>query len=198
MTDKNNDEVKVFDDEKSILLDHNYDGIKELNHPLPSWWLTIFYLSMFFAAGYYIYYTFLGGPTLTEEYTAEMAKINSAKDKWMQEQGGFKRDKYNAFIVTAKAKKIGKKTYKRKCRACHAADGGGGVGPNLTDKYWINGNGSLQDIYKIIHDGVEDRGMQAWGGVLSEEKLFAVLKYVMDFQGTTPENPKEPQGKLIE
>jgi cytochrome c oxidase cbb3-type subunit 3 len=198
MSDKNENEVHVFDDEKEILLDHDYDGIKELNHPLPSWWLTIFYLTIVFAVFYYAYYTFFNAPTINDEYKQELSEVVAAKEKWQKENGGFNIEKYNAFVMTPKGKKYAKKTYKRKCKACHAPDGGGGVGPNLTDKHWISGSGSIEDVYKVINEGVVDKGMQAWGETLSEEKLMAVTKYVMDFQGTTPSNPKEAQGNLAE
>lgn len=197
MSDKK-DEVKIFDDEKGILLDHDYDGIKELNHPLPSWWLTIFYLTIIYAAGYYVYYTFMGATTINEEYATDIAQIEEAKAAHLKEQGGFDLDTYNAYVITEKAIKVAKKTYKRKCKACHGKDGGGSVGPNLTDKYWINGNGSVAAVYDVIYHGVEDKGMQAWGDSLGDKKMMAVVKYVMDFQGTTPTNPKEPQGQLIE
>lgn len=196
MSDEN--EVKVFDDEKEILLDHDYDGIRELNHPLPSWWLGIFYITIIFGAIYYTYFTFFNAPTLVEEYHSEMSKITKAKADWERKNGGFNLDKYHAYVVTPKAKKIAKKTYKRKCKACHGKDGGGGVGPNLTDKYWLNGQGKIADVYKVIKEGVAEKGMQAWEDTLSEEKMMAVTKYVMDFQGTTPKNPKEPQGELFE
>ena len=199
MTDENNkDKVQVFEDEKKILLDHDYDGIKELNHPLPSWWLGIFYATMIFAAGYYAYYTFMGGPTLGDEYKAEMAQVEKAKAEWEAKNNSFDIDKYNAYVVTEKAKKVAKKTFRRKCKACHGKDGGGSVGPNLTDKYWKNGDGSIAAVYKVIDKGVVDKGMEAWGEKLSKNQLMAVTKYVMDFQGTTPENPKEPEGTLIE
>lgn len=198
MKDNNKDDVQVFDDEKAILLDHDYDGIRELNHPLPSWWLAIFYITIVFAAGYYAYYTFMDGPTLGQEYEVEMAEVEAAKEKWLAENGGFNLEKYNAFIVTAKGKKVAKKVYKRKCKACHAKDGGGGVGPNLADNYWVNGNGSIEDVYEIIEKGVVSKGMPAWADTLSEEQMFAVTSYVMGFKGTTPKDPKEPQGTLIE
>jgi cytochrome c oxidase cbb3-type subunit 3 len=198
MNDNEKDNVQIFDDEKEVLLDHDYDGIRELNHPLPSWWLTIFYLTMIFAAFYYTYYTFFNAPTLVEEYEQEMSEVIAAKEAWLKENGGFNLEKYNSFVTTKKGKKLGKKIYKRKCRACHGIDGGGGVGPNLADKYWLNGKGSIEDVYKVINEGVVDKGMQAWGETLNEDKLLVFKKFVMYFKGTTPTNPKEPQGELYE
>lgn len=197
MTNKDN-EVQVFEDEKKILLDHDYDGIKELDHPLPSWWVSIFYITIIFAVGYYAYYTFMGGPTLTDEYKAEIALVEKAKADWDKKNNSFDIEEYNAYVVTPKAQKLAKKTYKRKCKACHAKDGGGGVGPNLTDNFWKNGDGSLEAVYKVIDKGVVDKGMEAWGEKLKKNQLMAVVKYVMDLKGTTPEAPKEAEGELYE
>lgn len=194
----NDEKLIVLEDEKKILLDHNYDGIRELDHPLPKWWLFTFYITIAFAAFYYVHHTFMGAKTLDQEYTAEMESINKAQEEWMQKHGGFNWDKYNAYIATPEAQKLGKKRYKRKCKACHAKDGGGGVGPNLTDDYWIHGSGDAEMVYNIINQGVVDKGMQAWKGVLTDEEIMAVTAYVIKLKGTTPENPKEPQGDLVQ
>ena len=198
MSNEENDKVDVIEGEEHLLMDHNYDGIKELDHPLPSWWLAIFFITIIYAAGYYAYYTFLDGPTLKEELVVEMKRINSAKAEWEKKNNQFNLDEYNAWVNTPKAKKIAKKTYKRKCKACHGKDGGGSVGPNLADKYWKNGDGSIAAVYKVIDKGVVDKGMEAWGEKLGKEKVMAVVKYVMNFQGTTPTNPKEAEGELFE
>ncbi|MAZ48715.1 MAG: hypothetical protein CME65_09130 [Halobacteriovoraceae bacterium] len=188
----------ILDDEKKILLDHDYDGIRELNHPLPKWWLVTFYITIIFAAYYYVHHTFLGAKSLDQEYQEHVAQIEAAQAEWQKKHGGFNWDKYNAYIATPEAKKLGAKRYKRKCKACHAKDGGGGVGPNLTDDYWIHGSGDAEMVYNIINQGVVDKGMQAWKGVLSEEEILAVTAHVVNLRGTTPSEPKEPQGELVE
>ncbi|MFT6630821.1 MAG: cytochrome c oxidase cbb3-type subunit 3 [Bacteriovoracaceae bacterium] len=198
MTNKDDDKLQVFDDEKKILLDHNYDGIRELDHPLPSWWVGVFYATIVFAIGYYTYYTFMGGPTLTDEYNVEVAKVEKAKAEWDKKNNSFDLDEYNAYVFTPKAQKLAKKTYKRKCKACHGKDGGGGVGPNLTDNHWKNGDGTLEAVFKVVDKGVVDKGMEAWGTKLKKNQLMAVVKYVMDLKGTTPTDPKEAEGKLYE
>ena len=198
MSDNNKEEVKVLEHEKALLLDHDYDGIKELDHPLPRWWIIIFILTVVFSIPYYAYYEMMDGPTLMEEYKKDYKEVVAAQEKFEQEQGGFNLDEYNALIADPKTAKRGKKTYKRKCKSCHGADGGGGIGPNLTDKYWLHGNGSIADVYKVIDKGVVDKGMAAWGDALGKKKMAAVVKYVMEFQGTTPANPKEPQGELAQ
>jgi cytochrome c oxidase cbb3-type subunit 3 len=197
-TNDKNDKLQVFDDEKSILLDHNYDGIHELDHPLPSWWVTIFISSVIFSIPYYLYYTHFGGPTLDDELKESVARIEKAQSEYKAKQGGFDIDKFNAYVVTKKAQKSGKKTYRRKCKACHGAAGEGGIGPNLTDNYWIHGDGSIAAVYKVVEHGVIEKGMQAWGQTLGEEKMMAVVDYVMKLRGTNPANAKAPQGELFE
>lgn len=193
-----NDEnkVEVFDDEKALLLEHNYDGIHELNHPLPMWWVVVFVGTIIFSIPYYVYYTHMNGPSLDEELAADLKVIHANKAAHLAKQGGFNEEEYNAYITSdpKKVAKSGRKTYKRKCKACHGAKGEGGIGPNLADMFWINGNGSTADVYKVVDKGVVDKGMAAWGEALGKEKTMAVVEYIKSFQGTNPENAKAPQG----
>lgn len=185
---------ELSQEDKSVLLDHNYDGIQELDHPLPFWWMMIFAITIAFSIPYYLYYVHFDGPSHKEQLNESLAKIKTQQEEYEAKQGGFDIDSYKAFIVTKKAKKIGRKTFKRKCKACHGAKGEGGIGPNLTDSYWLNGKGNIADVYKVIDKGVEEKGMQAWGQTLGKEKMMAVTAYVMQLKGTNPPNPKEPQG----
>ena len=196
--ESNDKKVEVFDDEKAILLSHDYDGIRELNHPLPSWWVTIFVLSIVFSIPYYIYYTHMNGPSSDETLNAEIAQIEKQQAEFQKNQEKFDLEKYNAYVATKKAQKIGKKTFKRKCKACHGAQGEGSIGPNLADNYWIHGDGSIESVYNTIDHGVVDKGMPAWGQTLGKEKVMAVVDYVMKFKGTNPANAKAPQGKLYQ
>ncbi len=198
MSNNEDEKLVVLEDEKHILLDHEYDGIKELNHPLPKWWLFTFYITIIFAVYYYGHHTFFGATTINEEFKEKVAEVEAAQAEWQKKNGGFNWDKYNAYVATPEAKKLGEKRFKRKCKACHAADGGGGVGPNLTDAYWLHGNGDAEMIYTVINQGVVDKGMQAWKGVLTDEEIMAVTAFVVKMKGTQPANPKEPQGELVE
>lgn len=196
MSNENNDDkVEIFDDEKSVLLDHDYDGIKELNHPLPRWWVVVFIGTIVWSIPYYAYYMHMGGPNQAEELAMEMKVIKEKQEKFEATKVGFSEEEYRKVAADPKNAKRSKKLYKRKCKACHGAKGEGGIGPNLTDKYWINGTGSLADVYKVLDEGVIDKGMAAWGQTLGKEKVLSVLSYVMKFQGTSPENAKAPQGK---
>ncbi len=190
-----NEELTVFEDEKKILLDHDYDGIRELDHPLPRWWVTTFWLTIIFAVPYYMAHTFFGAESIKEELAADLKIVHEKQDSYEQKKGKFKLTEFEAYIATAKADKVGKKTYRRKCKACHGAQGEGGVGPNLTDNYWISGDGTPATIFHTIKNGVPDKGMAAWGVTLGKEKMFAVLKIIMEFKGTNPDGAKAPQGK---
>lgn len=190
----NNDEVKIFEDEKKVLLNHNYDGIRELDHPLPSWWVTTFILTIVFAVPYYLAHTFFGAQTINEELAEDLKTVEVKQQEFKKTQKSFDISEYEAYLQTADVDKIGKKVYKRKCQACHGANGEGGVGPNLADNFWLHGDGSAETIYNTIENGVPENGMAAWGSTLGKEKMFAVVKYVMDFKGTNPEGAKAPQG----
>ena len=193
-----NDKTKLLEGEKEILLDHDYDGIKELNHPLPSWWVAVFVLTIIFSIPYFIYYTFMGGTSIEQNYNAEMAEVVQKQQSHKSTQKGFDLEAYNAYIVTPEAQKLGRKIYKRKCKACHGVQGEGGIGPNLTDNYWLHGNGDVESTHKTIQEGVLDKGMPAWGDTLSSDELIAVVGYIQEFKGTNPANAKEPQGSKVE
>lgn len=198
MSNDSDNEVKIYDDEKAVLLDHDYDGIRELNHPLPAWWVVVFIGTVVFSIPYFLYYSNFGGPSSDEELAADMAIIYQNQANAVVKKVSFNMDEYNSYIATAKAKKSGKKIYKRKCKACHGANGEGGIGPNLTDKFWINGDGSIPTIYKVVDEGVVDKGMAAWGDSLGKNKVMAVVDYINSFKGTNPENAKGPQGQKYE
>jgi cytochrome c oxidase cbb3-type subunit 3 len=190
--------VEVFEDEKALLLNSNYDGIHELNHPLPMWWVVIFIGTIVFSIPYYFYYTHMNGPSLKQELEADLKTIYENQAAFAAKQGSFNVDEYNAFVSTEAAQKDGAKTYKRKCKACHGEAGEGGIGPNLTDMFWINGDGSIPSLYSIVDKGVTDKGMPAWGPELGKEKVMAVVDYIAKLKGTNPANPKAPQGTKYE
>ncbi len=199
MSKKDNDkkEVEVLDDEKELVLDHNYDGIKELDHPLPAWWVFIFIATIVFAIPYYFYYTHASGPSIRDEMKEELAKIYKIQDEYEAKQGGFNIDKYNQFIITEQAKKLGKMVFNASCAACHGQKGQGGIGPNLTDKYWLHGEGKLAGVFEVIKNGVGAKGMPAWKQSLNEDEMMAVTDYVLKFKQRYVEG-KEPQGELVE
>lgn len=186
------------DDEKHLVLDHDYDGIHELNHPLPSWWTGTWILSFVFCVPYFMYYVMMDGPTLTDEYNAEMAKINKVIEAEVAKSSNFSVEMYNTWVAKNDGVNKGKVVYEENCLSCHMDGGAGDIGPNLTDNYWIHAKGTPETIYPVVVKGVEENGMPAWGEVLSKEDMMAVVSYVMSLKGTNPPNAKEPQGELVE
>ncbi len=179
--------------EKDKLLDHDYDGIKEQDNPLPGWWLATFYLTIAFGAAYYIYYELAGGPSSVEELASD---IESTKLEAKSKQSPLPEITPEAILATVSsnsAHTVGKTAYQERCSTCHGDKGQGGIGPNLTDKFWIHGGGTL-DIYNSISKGVLDKGMPAWSALLKPEELSAVAGYVITLKGTTPSGAKAPQG----
>ena len=196
MSENKDKKVEILDDEKDLVLDHDYDGIKELDHPLPLWWVFVFVGTIVFAIPYYFYHVHADGPTARSEMNEELARIQKIQEEYEARSGGFDVDKYNGFVKTEKAIKLGKKTYDRKCAACHGRSGEGLIGPNLTDGYWLHGNGKLASVFDVISKGVLDKGMPAWKASLNEEQMMAVTDYVLKFKGKNVQG-KEPQGELI-
>jgi cytochrome c oxidase cbb3-type subunit III len=184
--------------EADVLLDHNYDGIKELDNALPPWWKWGFYFTVIVGLIYlFRFHVINTGPTPIQEYEREMAAAATKLEN-------FKKNSKEAFdektVTLADAKGIaeGKKVFTGTCLPCHGANGeGNAVGPNLTDKYWING-GSLGEIFKTITNGVPDKGMQAWGRTFSPSDIRNIASFVLSLQGTNPPNAKAPQGNLYE
>lgn len=189
----------IIEDEKHLVLDHDYDGIQELNHPLPSWWSGIWAISIVFAAIYFMYYIMMDGPTLRDEYKKEYAKVREVIDAEKAKSGNFDVDEFNTFVAENDGIKNGAIVYEENCLSCHAEGGGGDIGPNLTDKHWKNITAfEAKNIYSVVFKGVEDNGMPAWGEMLSKEELMSVVSFVMSLQGTTPPEAKEPEGELVQ
>lgn len=184
------------DKEADILLDHNYDGIRELDNHLPPWWKWLFYLTIAWSLIYLVvYHVFDLLPLSDQEFNNEIVKAEAAVEA--------RRATMTAIIdetnveVTADATSLekGKTIFARQCAVCHQADGGGNVGPNLTDQYWIHG-GDIKDLFNTIKYGVPEKGMISWQSQLSPTDMRDVASFILTLQGTTPANPKEPQGEL--
>lgn len=184
--------------EADVLLDHDYDGIKELDNNLPPWWKYGFYLTIVFSLIYMVHYHVVGsGNVQLEEYNEQLAEAEKAKAERLK-QAASQVDENTATLMTAEADIAeGKKIYMEKCLVCHGAGGEGTVGPNLTDDYWIHGGG-IKDVFKIVKYGFPSKGMLAWQGQLSPVQIQQVSSYVKSLKGTNPPNPKEPQGELYQ
>lgn len=178
---------------------HVYDGIEEHDNFLPRWWLWLFYASIVFAAGYYAHYTFGPGPTLVEEYDRAMEKVTQLQAASAPKPGQGGQDEESslkAWAADASHLEQGRTAYASKCAVCHGAAGQGGIGPNLADEHWIHGAKYAQ-IAKVIAEGVGDKGMPPWGALVSADELKSLVAHVRSLQGTSPPNPKAPQGEKV-
>jgi cytochrome c oxidase cbb3-type subunit 3 len=175
-------------------LDHEYDGIKEYDNPLPRWWVGILVGTMAWSAWYipnYALEAFGDSESPDEAWAAEMkaweVKHPQVKLASAEELVGIVGD-------NARAER-GKEIWKARCAACHRADGGGLVGPNLTDDKWIHGS-KPEQLVAVIFNGVPEKGMLAWKSQLNVEQIYDVAAYVRTLRGSNPANPKAPEGAL--
>lgn len=187
---------KPIEQEGEIILDHNYDGIKELDNNLPPWWLYGFYASIVFAVIYMLRYHVFNADDQFAEYEIEYAEANRAIEEYKKTAKNLVDVNTVEMLTETSDLNAGKKIFETNCVACHMADGGGGIGPNLTDQHWILGGG-IKNVFRTISEGGRDgKGMVAWKTNLKPLEMAQVASYVLQFQGTTPANPKEPQGDL--
>ena len=181
---------------KEKLLDHDYDGIKELDNPLPGWWLATFYGTIVFAAIYFFYYHMGNGPGPKEELAKGLAEFETMSAASGSGKG-IDSDKLNAFFHDSGRIKDGGAVFQLRCASCHGVNAEGNIGPNLTDKFWIHGDGSLAAIAKVVTEGVGDKGMPPWGAILKPDELYSVVAYVKTLKGSNPANGKAPQGNEV-
>ncbi|WP_209319699.1 cbb3-type cytochrome c oxidase N-terminal domain-containing protein [Ancylomarina longa] len=183
---------KFLEENEHLMSDHDYDGIRELNNPMPTWWRYLFYLSIIFAAVYMFRYHVFGDDLQIDEYNKEMALAEANKPKQAFDENNL------SILSDAASLDAGKVIYSKNCIACHGKAGeGNAIGPNLTDKYWLNGGG-VAEVYHIIKVGKPLKGMLAWQHQLSPEQMLQVTSYVLSLQGSNPPNGKAPQGELVE
>jgi len=180
------------DPQDPLLLDHEYDGIRELDNKLPRWWVWLFYITIIFSAVYLVYYHVAQvGDLQAAEYKKEMKTGELLKNAAM---GSFETDIPKLQPATdAVVLANGQQAYVKFCAPCHRADGGGLVGPNLADDYWIHGS-TYTDSVKIIWDGVPAKGMITWKTVLKPDEIQAVASYIYTLRGAKLASP----GKLPE
>lgn len=185
-----------IEDEAEIILDHNYDGIKELDNNLPPWWIYGFYASIVFAAVYLLRYHVFSGPSQIDELETELADARIAIEAYKKTAKNLVDINTVTQLTEAADLSAGKTIFETNCVACHMADGGGGIGPNLTDPNWILG-GDIKSIFKTVSEGGRSgKGMIAWKQQLKPLEMAQVSSYVLTFEGTTPANPKAPEGDV--
>lgn len=184
--------------EDPLLMDHEADGIRELDNKLPRWWVYLFYGTIVFAVvymGYYhVYASIRPGKVKSsaDEYAAEMMIGNQIKSNAM---GKFEAE-FVSLQPSADAAELakGRETFLLLCAPCHRPDGGGLVGPNLTDDYWIHGS-NFADNVRTIWNGVPEKGMVTWKATLKPKQVYQVASYIYTLRGTHPPNPKPPENQ---
>ncbi|WP_026811773.1 cbb3-type cytochrome c oxidase N-terminal domain-containing protein [Arenibacter latericius] len=188
---------KAIEEEHEIILDHNYDGIQELDNNLPPWWVYLFYASIVFAIVYMARYHVFGGDTQDMEYERAVAEAQLEIEEYKKTAKGLVDANTVELLTDASDIKAGEAIYTSNCVACHMADGGGGIGPNLTDEYWILG-GSINDVFNTVSEGGRaGKGMVAWKQMLKPLEIAQVSSYILtELTGTTPANPKEAEGEI--
>ncbi len=196
LTAKLTDAVPV-EEEETVLLSHDYDGIHELDNHLPPWWKGLFYITIAFSIVYIaVYHVFETAPLQIQEYQNELlAAAEQDKERKTNDEDLINEDNVT-FTDEVAVIEQGKSLYEVNCVACHRKDGGGlpGLGPNLTDEFWIHGGG-VKNIYKTIQNGVPGTSMISWKTQMSPEDMRAIACYAITLFGTNPPNAREPQGE---
>lgn len=176
-------------------LDHEYDGIKELDYPLPNWWVLTFIITSIFGAGYLIYYNFAGGIGERENFQTKRTKIMEIKEKHLEMMNEFDLERYQKIAANKELVELGNVIYQENCYSCHGVNGAGDVGPNLSDYYWLYSEGEPELVYSFIVQGSPGGGMPTWGHILSKEEIYYVTAFVKSLKGFPHKKAKAPQGE---
>jgi cytochrome c oxidase cbb3-type subunit 3 len=173
---------------------HEYDGILEADNRLPRWWLYTLYGTIAFAAVYWLYYeTYRTGASPKQVYDGEQMARAKIEAERLAAAGPITPEKLIEMSQNAAIVESGKAVFTTNCVSCHLATGGGQVGPNLTDPYWIHG-GKPEQILASVRAGYLDKGMPPWGQVLGEAKVREVTAYALTLKNTNVAGGKAPQG----
>jgi cytochrome c oxidase cbb3-type subunit 3 len=187
--------LKPLSAEKEIELDHDFDGIKELDNPIPFWFNLLFGFTIVIAIGYMmVFHVFDSGDLQAKEYDKELVEAEISRQAYIKLAGNLV-DENSVKILEDKARIAeGASIFTAKCAVCHGDKGQGSVGPNLTDEYWLHG-GDIRDIFKTIKYGVPSKGMVAWQNSMNGAQIEQLANFILTLQGTHPEGAKEPQGE---
>ncbi|MBK9569707.1 MAG: c-type cytochrome [Chitinophagaceae bacterium] len=184
--------LKPVSEEAELDLGHEYDGIRELNNRLPPWWLYGFYLTIIFA-GIYLWRFHIShtAPSSKEEFENSVAKADLKIQKYLLAKGDAVDENTVTLLKSPDDIAAGKLIFSKSCVTCHMETGAGGIGPNLTDNFWIHGN-DIKSVFKTIRYGIN--AMPQWQNTYSNKQIAQVASYVKSLLGTNPPNPKAPQG----
>ena len=182
--------------EDQLLLEHDYDGIKELDNNLPPWWVYLFYASIIFGVVYMVRYEVLGADNQEMELQKEIAQAKIDVAEYMKTAPDMMDEKTVTLLTDPADLAVGKELYTTNCAACHRADGGGQIGPNLTDEEWILGGGVKNIFHTLVNGGRDGKGMIAWKGTLKPKEMQKVASYIVSLKGSNPADAKAPEGEI--
>ncbi len=180
--------------EARVGVDHSFDGITELDNRVPPWFNYLFYGSILVGIAYFIHFHVLGGKLSAAEYEDQLAAAAIERRVILANEGSIDENNLTV-LATDAALTNGGGNFQKYCISCHAKDGGGIVGPNLTDLHWIHG-GSVKDVYAVIKNGVAAKGMISWQLVFTPKQIQELASYVLSLKGTKPLMPKKAEGEL--
>lgn len=185
-----------IENEGQLLLNHDYDGIKELDNNLPPWWVYLFYGCIVFAGIYLVRFEIMGGDDQEMELKKEMAQAKIEVAEYMKTAPDMMDEKTVTLLTDAASLAEGKVIFTSNCAACHRSDGGGQIGPNLTDDQWILGGGIKNLFHTITNGGRDGKGMIAWKGTLKPREIQKVSSYIISLKGSNPKDPKASEGEV--
>ncbi len=186
--------LRPMAEEKELLIAHDYDGIQELDNPIPGWFMYLFYATIIFGVGYLLnYHVFKTGQLQYDEYKTEMAQADIAKKLYLSKAANQVDENTVKLVSEPDVLKAGQGIFIQNCKPCHGEHGEGNVGPNLTDDFWLHGS-KINDLFKTIKYGVLAKGMPTWEKQLSPKQMADVANYVKSLHDTHPAGAKEPQG----
>lgn len=188
--------TEPIENEANLLLNHDYDGIRELDNNLPPWWVYLFYGCIGFAAIYLIRFEIMGGDNQEMELKKELAQAKIEVAEYMKTAPDLMDEKTVTLLTDPADLAIGKTIFTTNCAACHRADGGGQIGPNLTDDRWILGGGIKNIFHTVTNGGRDGKGMIAWKGTLKPKEIQKVASYILSLKGSNPVDPKAPDGEV--
>lgn len=187
---------KPVEEEGEIILDHNYDGIKELDNDLPPWWVYSFYATIIFAVIYLVRFEVFDGADQVQEYEEAVVQAQIEIEEYKRTAKDLVDVNTVSFLADASDLTAGEKIFQGNCVACHKVSGGGGIGPNLTDDHWILGGG-IKNVFNTISEGGRSgKGMVAWKTDLKPAEMAQVASYVLTLHGTNPPDGKAPEGEI--
>lgn len=186
-----------IENEGQLLLEHDYDGIKELDNNLPPWWVYLFYACIVFAVVYLVRFEIMGADNQEMELKKELAQAQIDIAEYKKTAPDLMDEKTVTLLTDAADLTAGKGIFTTNCVACHRADAGGQIGPNLTDDKWILGGGIKNVFHTITNGGRDGKGMIAWSkNGLKPKDIQLVASYVLSLKGSNPKNPKPSEGEI--